>query len=378
MSKIIASVSLIWTKIKVIPIKYWFTLFFIIFTLVFGLLEWQQRLRLHPDEISYIEIAQAYKNGNFYEALNAYWNPAFSWLLIPISYITIWPYTGKILNTILISSLFASTFVFSQYIFHNKYKSLLSAILTTLLPGEFIYAWLYVTPDLLLTLFCLWYLFCFFELSKTNSTKNWLFIGILTSIGYLIKNIFLPVVLLFYLLFFLTLQKKVVIKNITSLFIGIVIIASFWSSLLYIKYHKLTLGTSGIVNYYQYVILDKKFDFFNKPSEYHDYGTSYWRDPSSFPKISFNLEKQIEIVYKNTKELLRILIWNINIGWFFILIFIFKSKKTLNQKTIVIFILSWYILYIPILIVPRYIWPTIPLLFILIVGTYNTRLRIFF
>lgn len=362
-------------RFQFLDFKMCFSVFFISFIILFGLLQWQQRFRLHPDEISYLEIARYYRNGNFTAALNAYWNPAFSWLLIPISYFTIWPFTGKILNIFLIGGLFISTFIFASYILHDRNKGLIAAILTTFLPGEFIYAWLYVTPDLLLTIFCLWFLMFFFFLLKTVDTTNWFIFGILTGAGYLIKNIFLPITIIFIIISLFINQKRPKLKNIVHLFLGLVIIPLVWGVLLSLKYHRLTLGTSGGVNYYQYVVKRENFNFFTKPSQYQHDGTSYWYDPSSFPKIKFSLKNQLLTLYTNFKNLARILLFNITFGCILIVLSLFSSKKIAHQKTLVIFILIWYIVYSLILVVPRYIWPTIPLWFTIIAGNFSKQSR---
>lgn len=36
------------------------------------------------DEISYIDIAQAYAAGNWGTAINGYWSPLYSWLITPL------------------------------------------------------------------------------------------------------------------------------------------------------------------------------------------------------------------------------------------------------------------------------------------------------
>jgi hypothetical protein len=42
---------------------------------------WLARYSMNPDGISYLDLADAYLRGDFHAALNAYWSPAYSWLL---------------------------------------------------------------------------------------------------------------------------------------------------------------------------------------------------------------------------------------------------------------------------------------------------------
>jgi hypothetical protein len=44
------------------------------------------RYQINPDGISYISIAQKYLNGDFGNAINGYWGPLLSWLLMPFLY----------------------------------------------------------------------------------------------------------------------------------------------------------------------------------------------------------------------------------------------------------------------------------------------------
>ena len=49
---------------------------------------------INSDGISYISIARNYINGHLFYAINGYWSPLYSWLLIPfISFFT-WKFRG--------------------------------------------------------------------------------------------------------------------------------------------------------------------------------------------------------------------------------------------------------------------------------------------
>src|SRR5258706_3649627 len=41
------------------------------------------RYEITPDGISYISVAQKYLDGNFSDAINGFWGPLLSWLLVP-------------------------------------------------------------------------------------------------------------------------------------------------------------------------------------------------------------------------------------------------------------------------------------------------------
>lgn len=345
----------------------------VLFTFLYGRLQWQQRYRLQPDEISYLEIGQLYQEGKYKDALNAYWSPLFSLISIPFSYFIGWPYAGKLLNVVLIPLFFFSTYFFTSYVLRNHYKALFVSCLTLLMPTEFIYAWLYVTPDLLLTIFCIWFLMLFFVQLKKNNTLSWFLFGIFSGIGYLIKTIFLPIALIFIIVGLLIAKGKSTTKKIRYSLLGLIIIPIIWGLLLFTKYHKFTLGTNAQVNYKVYVTEEERFDFFNNPSQYHKYGTSYWIDPSDFSPIKFNLFKQVMVIKKNISKLILILLLNLTFGIVLILPALNQIKKSVYLKLILLFILIWYTTYSLILVTPRYLWPTIPFWFLIACINLNRR-----
>ncbi len=64
--------------------KNYVLIFILILYFVFGLflLNYYQYI-LNSDGISYISIAQKYMVGDFGNAINGYWGPLLSWLMIP-------------------------------------------------------------------------------------------------------------------------------------------------------------------------------------------------------------------------------------------------------------------------------------------------------
>ncbi|MHC4720172.1 MAG: hypothetical protein ACYSYT_06835, partial [Planctomycetota bacterium] len=51
-----------------------------------GALVGHYRYQINPDGISYISVAQKYLAGDFAGAINGYWGPLYSWLLMPFLY----------------------------------------------------------------------------------------------------------------------------------------------------------------------------------------------------------------------------------------------------------------------------------------------------
>jgi len=51
--------------------------------------------QINPDGISYISIAQKYLRGDYGNAVNGYWSPLFSWLLMPFLLLGCLPYIQR-------------------------------------------------------------------------------------------------------------------------------------------------------------------------------------------------------------------------------------------------------------------------------------------
>src|SRR5688500_17832717 len=44
---------------------------------------WTHRFLIHPDGLSYIDMAAAYARGDFTTAINASWSPLLAWMYVP-------------------------------------------------------------------------------------------------------------------------------------------------------------------------------------------------------------------------------------------------------------------------------------------------------
>src|SRR5690606_31800021 len=49
------------------------------------------RYQINPDGVGYISVAQKYLRGEWADAVNAYWSPLYSWLLVPLLAVGIEP-----------------------------------------------------------------------------------------------------------------------------------------------------------------------------------------------------------------------------------------------------------------------------------------------
>jgi hypothetical protein len=56
---------------------------FIAFIILAVFFAWLYRWQINPDSLSYYMVAQKISVGSFNDAINAYWSPLFSWLMVP-------------------------------------------------------------------------------------------------------------------------------------------------------------------------------------------------------------------------------------------------------------------------------------------------------
>src|SRR5438132_10108218 len=87
---------------------------------------WVTRFTMNPDGISYLDIGDAYWRGDWHNAINAYWSPLYSWILVfflkvlkPSAY---WEYPLAHLVNFLIYVLALACFEFFLASFIREYR----------------------------------------------------------------------------------------------------------------------------------------------------------------------------------------------------------------------------------------------------------------
>ena len=112
---------------------------------------------LNPDGISYLSIAQKYLDGDFKDAVNAYWGPLYSWLMMPLLASGLSPTLVADLLGVVLGGLaaFATWRLASALGLRGPLKT---AVLAALIPLFVLTAHQAVSPDLLLTCVLLLYL----------------------------------------------------------------------------------------------------------------------------------------------------------------------------------------------------------------------------
>ncbi len=364
--------------------KEWQILLILIIYSIIGiyLLQYYQ-YGLNSDGISYISIAKEYLNGNFTEAINGYWGPLLSWLLIPfLPFSTPNPQSVVYLTKLL--ALIAGFFtIIGVKLLISRFeidKIIETSILFSLVPIILSFSFNVISPDLLVTCILIYYLYFILNPEYSNSMYNGILCGILGAFAYLSKSYALPFFLAHFLLFnifyyFKSASKEKQRKIFKNLILGITvlfIISGTWIALISDKYGEVTIGTAGSYNHA--VVGPQSSGHF---VYYHGLITppnnssvSAWEDPSYFKMISWSpfeswdkFNYQLMLIQENIIKMIGIfeffsLLSIIIIIASILLIFKLSSKDTSKDK--LIYLITTILIYCGgysfILVEMRYLW----------------------
>lgn len=208
---------------------------------------------LCPDETAYYNIALKYKNLHFKEALNAYWSPLISWLMVPLQYIPIFAF-----REIMIVNFFSGlVLLFLTYKLSRRYQlepiQEIFFLITMLGLAIFLQMPIFGADFLSATTFIL---YIFLITSQKNKERTYFYL--LTVAGALLCA-FAKSFFIFYLFIHLgTLiiwtwfnqknEPSVYLTNLVKIAIVYLLGIALWSGLLSWKYEKFTINSSGAYN----------------------------------------------------------------------------------------------------------------------------------
>lgn len=262
-------------------------------------LKYYQYDPISRDLISIMSIAKIYATGDLGNALNGYWGPMFSWLLVPIIYLNPTPqftlFSTKILAiivgffTLIGISLLSRRFSLST--------SIRSSILFASVFIVLYYVFAFNPVDLLLACFLIYYLYIIYNSNYSLKWYHGILCGILGSLAYLTKSFALPFFLITFTLFSLlhylkdVKLRKGILKNLVLGLAVFFLISGFWSGVISEKYGYLNFGTSGEYNFEEIGPAQQGkgspiWHGFIEPS--NEKATSAWEDPTYLKVESWN------------------------------------------------------------------------------------------
>jgi hypothetical protein len=210
------------------------------------------------DEISYINIAHAYAEGHWENAVNGYWSPLYSWIMVPFLFIFGFKpiygvYLSKIISIVI--GFFTIIAVRRMAITFNLDRTVLRVMLFTLIIPIVLFVLMFNTPDLLLVLLLILYLSLIYDPRYSSKLYYGVLCGFIGAMAYFTKSFAFPFFLVHFVLFNIILYSKslkVDKKSIKyNLFLGLTIffvLSGLWIGTISTKYDKLTFSTSGEYN----------------------------------------------------------------------------------------------------------------------------------
>jgi 4-amino-4-deoxy-L-arabinose transferase-like glycosyltransferase len=368
--------------------KYSLKAIFWLIAIVLGALQaWVNRYKLSTDDIiAYLDIGEAYLQGDWQRAINGYWSPLYSWILAlsvsvlkPSAY---WEFPAvKLVNFLIyLLTLVCFDFFLRELIFSYQEKLLqLSPNNSFKIPK---WAWIVLGYTLFLVSSLQWigisidtpdmcvaaivYLAAALVLCIQRESKNWLnylAIGAVLGLGYLAKTAMFPIAFVFLgvALFSVGNLRRAILPILASIIVFTVICAPFLVAISTAKGHP-AFGDSGKLNYAWLVteqVRSYRFwhgqesgsgipkhpprKIFDEPNVFEfatPIGGTYppWHNPSYWYEgliLKFNPIKQIKVLFKNIFYYYQIFLGGLIFGYLIIVTLsgnFWHSVKQLNEN----------------------------------------------
>jgi hypothetical protein len=344
------------------------------------------------DGICYISIAQKYATGDFSNAINGYWGPLFSWLLVPFLVKGFTPLFSLISAKTLSLIIGFTTLIGLRWLSHRVEidETIRKLFVFALIIPILCFAFTELTADLLMTcslVFCLVFLL---DPNYPNNYWNGLICGFTGSLAYFSKSFGFPFFLILFVLFglFYYFKKfksdKRVIKNLILGLTVFLLLSASWILILHEKYGEVTIGTSGTYNYNALgpdVQLQHPMNKFGVIKPPNDKAISGWEDPSYVKLRSWSpfeswpsFQYQLKLIGENILGFITLMFWFSPIMlpvllWGFIAYLKTSDKRFKWGIMSILVTISLFIMgYLPFFIQARYFYLVYFLSFIL--GVY--------
>lgn len=334
------------------------------------------QFNINPDAISYFSISKKYFLSHYTEAINGYWGPLYSWIVLPSFYLGIEPVVfARLINVIFSFMLLNLTYYYSTILNFDKRTKIISTYFF-IIPSLFFTFW-NVTPDYLLLLLSLIYILLVLDENFLSDFKITLFSSLIASLMYFTKSYGLVFFIVFqsvaFMIFYINKKEsriKITLHYVISIIFFLVIITP-WVYLLSNKYGHFTFSTSGKINL---LIVNPELNFHHPPIESgliapsDKYSISAWDDPNVnlYPEWSpFNSVNDFKFFtfnfFKNIGKLFAMMFLFSPIG-IITLLFIKKDffqdrRNLLLLLAILIYGLGYCLIYVE----NRYIWVSLVL-----------------
>lgn len=210
---------------------------------------------INPDGVAYLRVAKYYAEGRLDYAVNSYWGPLISWLLVPAHWVAGDPVlTVKILGIAFGLLTAIATMRLSMRLGDTARGAwaVFTATLLFCVPCA-----TYVTPDLLLALLIGWYLLLASRLALGGGDMDGFKAGLIGGIAYLAKSYAFPYVLahaaLTALLRYILIRRGAIQGNPLRPFVmlaaGFLVFAAPWIAVISARDGGPTIGSAGKISH---------------------------------------------------------------------------------------------------------------------------------
>jgi hypothetical protein len=214
-----------------------------------------QHQRLTADSMLYFSIAQKYLAGDFQNAINGYWGPLLSWLLIPFLYFGV----SHVFTINVVDAIFGVLLIIGVWIISYRFEiteKIRSIIIISLLPIALKFSLVH-PADFLLVCILVFYLAIVFKSDYPKKISSGIFSGILGSLAYLTKAYAFPffiahffvINIMHYFSNFTKEGKQKVLKNAIAGFVLFFLISGAWIMIISNKYGHFTFSTMRDTNF---------------------------------------------------------------------------------------------------------------------------------
>jgi len=229
-----------------------FIVLLVIYLILAILLQWYYgREGLNANTIGYFTVALEYARGNFSNAINGFWPPLISWLLVPAIKVGLNPTIATRILNIFTGLLILVGIKKLSHKFDIS-VGIRNIILISSVPIILNYI-TFLFPDMLALCFSIFYLDIIFNKDYPKKTYKGILCGILGALGYFSKGYAFP----FFIVHFFTInvlhylrdivktERINVLRNAIVGFLAFFIISSIWIYLISSKYNHFTFATAG-------------------------------------------------------------------------------------------------------------------------------------
>lgn len=263
--------------------------FAVLHVLVCLLLFPQMKYCFDADFFSYHAVAEKWASGDFYHAINPYWSPFFSWIMVPFMWMGLPVYF--VFKWIFVAFGIGSILLFHKLLLEQEVPVAARVAGTGALTAFCIYFSLYYAmPDIMVVFFYLLYFSWHKGLFKEKRTA--IITGLIGGFCFFVKAYSLPFLVLYSTV--LIGAKWIIdrdlsrpeIKNFGIYLITLLVVSSCWIIPLSWKYGGPTMGRSGKFNYHMKMSkphqkqLSYPYEAGLLPPP-NPTAVSYWEDPST-------------------------------------------------------------------------------------------------